>query len=186
MSSLAGVSEVTSEELAAQAQAGSSDSFSELVQRHRPGLFAFLRRSTATVEDAEDLTQQTLVKAHEKLHQYDAGRKFSPWLYAIARRLSLSHWRKPRSFALESEELVADSSAGPAEIVAEHDAAHNLWTRISGILPTAQMETLWCRYGEELSVREISQRTGRTEVHVKVLLHRARVRLSKQLRTEEL
>ena len=183
---IATITDMTSEELAARARDGSSDCFSELVRRHRAELLGFLRKRVSNAEDAEDLTQEAFARAHRKLELYDPDRRFSPWLYAIAQRLALSHYRKKQSIALEQEELIADTRPCPAQALEQSDAERNLWRRVSEVLAPAQIEVLWYRYAKGLSMKEIAAETGRTVVHVKVMLHRARVKLSGQLQREEL
>jgi RNA polymerase sigma factor (sigma-70 family) len=179
------IGELTSEELAARARDGSSDCFSELARRHRAGLLGFLQSRVSNFADAEDLVQEALTRAHRKLGLYDPSRSFTPWLYAIAQRQMLSHFRKPRAVALEQEELIADTRPCPAKALERTDSARNLWRRIAEMLPRAQTEVLWHRYAEGRSIKEIADKTGRTVVHVKVLLHRARITLAGRLQIEE-
>jgi RNA polymerase sigma-70 factor (ECF subfamily) len=178
--------EMSSEDLAAQARNGSSECFSELVRRHRGEVLGFLTSRASNAADAEDLTQEAFARAHQKLELYDPSRRFTPWLYTIAQRLMLSHYRKRKAMALTHEEMIEDSRPGPAKVLEESDSARNLWYQVADILPPAQLEVLWHRYSDGLSMKEIASKTGRTVVHVKVLLHRARTRLAEQLQREEI
>jgi len=70
----------------------------------------------------------------------------------------------------------------PEKAMSEQDDRSLVWT-LARALPDAQRETLWLRYSEDLSVDEIARVTGRTQIHVKVLLHRARSALGEQIRS---
>src|SRR5690606_10627836 len=85
--------ELTAEELVAQALSGRSECLDTLAGRFRPGLVRFLRGKTRCEEDAEDLAQEALLRAFDRLESYDASYRFSTWLYTIAARLAVNHGR---------------------------------------------------------------------------------------------
>ncbi len=95
------------EELARRAQQGCAASFEQLVRRFQVPVLQFLRQRTGAVE-AEDLVQETFVRAYENLHHYRRTWRFATWLFTIARRVSINHHRRARpmagSQALESVE----------------------------------------------------------------------------------
>ena len=74
------------------ARAGSVDDFSRLVRLHQQPLRAFLRRLTGNAAEADDLAQESLVFAWEKIARFDPARAFRPWLFGIAWR----KWREKR------------------------------------------------------------------------------------------
>ena len=76
MESFEGLSD---EKLACKAQAGHSSAFDLLVRRHRDRILRHLSLKTRHEQDAEDLTQETFLKACKNLHRYDPGRPFSAW-----------------------------------------------------------------------------------------------------------
>src|SRR5882757_4667543 len=78
-SSLAAIS---AEELAVRARDGSRVSFDELVVRYRPRLVAFLTRRLGDAAEAEDVAQETFLRAYDHLDRYDPARPFSTWLFA--------------------------------------------------------------------------------------------------------
>jgi RNA polymerase sigma factor (sigma-70 family) len=85
----------SSESLAAQARAGSKPAFAELVARYEAPLFNFLLMRVRTAEDAEELTQDTFLRAWRKLDLYRSEWKFSTWLFTLARHLAASRLRAP-------------------------------------------------------------------------------------------
>jgi RNA polymerase sigma-70 factor (ECF subfamily) len=125
------------------------------------------------------LTQETFVKAFRSLHRYNASLAFAPWLFAIARRTAASHFRSAKHF----EQLPADREApeeNPATALEQSDEQQSLWKLVRTLKPK-QAEAVWLRYAEGFSVAETARVMGTNQVHVKVLLHRARSNLSKIL-----
>src|SRR5947209_5644298 len=72
--------------------AGDADAFAALVQEYQKMVFAVAFRMTGSFGDAEDLTQETFLKAFRQLASFRAESKFSTWLCQIAVNLSLN-WR---------------------------------------------------------------------------------------------
>ena len=69
-------------ELVRRACGGCTASFDKLVERYWKSLYSFLYRKTGNVQDAEDLSQETFVKAFRNLHRYDDSYQFVTWLYS--------------------------------------------------------------------------------------------------------
>ena len=82
------------EDLAREAAADDMDAFEELVRRRRSGLVRFLASFTQSAADADDLVQETFLRAYRNLANYDPRKPFLPWLYVIARRLAINLFRK--------------------------------------------------------------------------------------------
>jgi RNA polymerase sigma-70 factor (ECF subfamily) len=174
-----GKPESSPEQLAQRCQAGCLESFEQLVLRYENQIFNFLRQFTRNRQDAEDLTQETFVKAHRSLHRYTPSLAFAPWLFVIARRTAASHFRSADHF----EELPVDSEGGeenPATALEQKDEQKSLWNLVR-MLKAKQAEAIWLRYAEGFSVAETARIMHTNQVYVKVLLHRARSNLSKML-----
>ena len=177
------ISCLSSEELASLARAGSKECFAELVRRHYGSLFSFLYRKVSNRHDAEDLLQDTFARAYQKIDQYQPRYKFATWLFTIGWRLACS-FHRGRTLTVElPADGVFDTVRDAAFVMA--DERDNLWNSIVAVLPESQCRVLWYKYGEGMSVAEIADKTGKSEVHVKVLLHRARTKLAKCLPREK-
>ncbi|MBN2270051.1 MAG: sigma-70 family RNA polymerase sigma factor, partial [Sedimentisphaerales bacterium] len=85
---------LSAEDLARRSQLGCRASFAELVERYGTGLLRFLRRRTNNLHDAEDLVQDTFVRAYANIHGYRSTYKFSTWLFTIARNLACTRLRR--------------------------------------------------------------------------------------------
>ncbi|MSU20695.1 MAG: RNA polymerase sigma factor [Pedosphaera sp.] len=172
--------ELSPEELAEQCKAGCRESFEMLVEQFEKRIFNFLYHFTGNSHDAEDITQETFLKAYQNMHRYDSAYAFATWLFTIAKRTAISHFRSKKP----SEELSADTEADLADPSAALEAKEervSLWN-LAKTLKSNQYETLWLRYGEGFSIAEIAQVMNTNQIHVKVLLHRARRHLAKRLR----
>ncbi len=177
--------EVSIEELAALARAGSRTSFDELVQRLRPGLVAFLARRVPSAAEAEDVAQETFLRAYERLDRYDPARPFPTWLFTIGKTVAANHVEAGTRRAAHEQASAAEPVVPPAPEIAEAaDAAraNDLWRRAAEVLPAGTYRVLWLRYVQNRSVREIAAEMDRSSVAIKVMLFRARRRLQQEVR----
>ena len=78
-------------QLIKQAQSGDFGAFQSLVEPYRIRLFALAKRMTGNQQDAEDIVQDTLLKAIDNLEQFRAESSFGTWLYAIALNAGRHH-----------------------------------------------------------------------------------------------
>ncbi|HNQ87022.1 MAG TPA: RNA polymerase sigma factor [Verrucomicrobiota bacterium] len=174
--------EPSNEELARRSQLGDPDAFGHLIGRCADRLYHFLRPWVDTPQDAEDLTQITLIKAYRSLPRYRTNRPFAPWLFTIARRTAISHRRSlhPAASPLPEDPAEPDPNPSPSAVASAADDARSLWTLARRLKPK-QYEALWLRYAEGFEIPEIARILETNVIHVKVLLHRARRRLASLL-----
>jgi RNA polymerase sigma-70 factor (ECF subfamily) len=176
----------TDEELAAQTAAGSLAAFEELVSRYSPRLFYFLRSRSESEEDIEDLMQETFLRTFRSIDRYDPKWRFSTWLYTTAVRLAISRHRakKTRSLPLEPERY-EHPSPGPQESLIQREEAQaksNIWN-VARTLRPGEYRALWLRYAEGLPVKDIARAMNKTQLGVRALLHRSRLKLGEKLKT---
>lgn len=86
----------------ARLRRGDADAFDALLTRYQNRLYRYLLRLTADPAAAQDLFQETWLKVITRIHQYDESRPFEPWLFRVARNLTLDHLRKARQRASTS------------------------------------------------------------------------------------
>lgn len=179
----------SAEELAVRAREGSRVSFDELVTRYRPRLVAFVARRLADPADAEDVAQETFLRAYDRLAQYDPSRPFATWLFAIGKNVATNHAiARSRRDARDRGSRPADGAGEVAAEVAAGAAiddgagASDLWQRARAILSPDAYRMLWLRYAQGLTVREVAAELDRSSVAVKVMLFRARRRLLQEIR----
>ncbi|MEM1083630.1 MAG: RNA polymerase sigma factor [Verrucomicrobiota bacterium] len=163
-------------QLAREARAGSLASFDRLVGRHHEKVFAFLLTLTRHRQDAEDLTQETFLRAWRKIKSYDPERPLTPWLLTIARRLSIGMLRKKKPVPMEASELPEIA------VMPERSPSMTLWHHAEKHLTREAYSALWLHYREELPLAEVGKVLGKSEGAAKVLVHRARKTLGECLR----
>lgn len=167
----------SSEELAVRARDGSRASFDEIVVRLRPRLVAFLARRVADPDDAEDVAQETFLRAYDHLASYDPARPFSTWLFAIGKNVAANH-----AIARARREARRQDSRPVERAADDASSGREVWQRAAAVLPPDVYRALWLRYAQGLTVREIATELRRSSVAIKVMLFRARRRLLQEVR----
>jgi RNA polymerase sigma-70 factor (ECF subfamily) len=169
----------TAEALAMRAHRGCRDSFAALAIMFRPRLVYFLQRRAGGRDGAEDLAQETLVRAWQHIKRYDGRWRFSTWLYAIATRVAVDELRRRRRSRARPSDAVHMAESGSPQLPLEQ--LDEIWEASARLLTDTQQSALWLRYVEQLSIREISQAMGKSAVAVRVTLFRARCVLAEHL-----
>jgi RNA polymerase sigma-70 factor (ECF subfamily) len=138
--------EVTDAAAVALARAGDCDAFRLLVERHSRKLFRLAFRLTGNESDAEDVVQETFLRAYRSLNQFDERAVFTSWLYRIATNhaLDLLRLRKTRpavslSGGGESEDSLSDrlvaASPGPDRVALSGELQHRITEAMDGLTP---------------------------------------------------
>jgi RNA polymerase sigma-70 factor (ECF subfamily) len=172
--------ELSPERLVEQCQAGSLEAFESLVEHYEKRIFNFLCQMTNNPHDAEDLAQETFLKAYQSIHRFNSAHGFSTWLFTIAKRTAYNHFRAARRPQEMPREAEADFD-DPSVLLEQKDEKTSLW-KIAETLQRDQYEALWLRYGEGFSIAEAAKIMRTNQIRVRVLLHRARKTLAKTLR----
>ena len=170
---------VEERELAFAAKQGCLDAFEQLVTCFEGRLFAFLYQKTNDHHLAQDLLQSTFVIAYRKLHLYNPRFSFASWLYTIASRQAINHFRNKRIFERDQVGQTLDSD--PSSELIAREQAKSLWNRAREVLSERQYDAIWHFYGEERNLAETADVMNRSVGSVKVLLHRARRKLAEEL-----
>ena len=95
----------------AQALAGDRDAFRQLVERHSHAIFRLAFRMTGNEADAEEVVQDTFLRAYRSLEQFESRANFGTWLYRIGVNCSLDFVRS-RKRHVEGREVPVDEDAG--------------------------------------------------------------------------
>jgi RNA polymerase sigma-70 factor, ECF subfamily len=180
VSGLNGAITNTPDLLALRAQAGCEASFGELVKLLEPRLHNFLFQILGNTHDAEDVTQETFIRAYKGLPNFQATRaSVTTWLYAIARNTAISYLRR-RKPDHPMDDIEISTDVNPSQLLETKDENRVLWTLARSLRPR-EFEVLWLRYGEGFAVAEIARVMSLTQIHIKVLLHRARKHLAEKI-----
>ena len=152
-------------------------SFESLVQEHHGKLFNFIYRYTKNRQDAEDLAQDTFIKAFRNFHRYDSKYPFGSWLFTIGRRTVFNHFRRAKKMEPMEFDL-ADGDVGPDGAAEESDTRASIWEAAKS-LKKDYREALVLKYVDGLSIEEIARVLNKTKSNVKIIFFRARKQLKK-------
>lgn len=167
-------------QLVAAAKAGSADAFADLARRYRERLLRFLLTRCASLADAEDVLQDTLINAYRYIHSYDPRWRFSTWLYRIAIR-NASKLRGPQLVDVASMGELRDEESDPLLQCIADSEKENLWVVARRLLNDDVFAAMWLRYAEDMSVNDISTTLDRSVSWTKVNLMRGRRALDDEL-----
>ncbi len=137
----------------------------------------YYRRRVAG-HDAEDLVQEALIAIHSKRATYDVHQPFTPWLYAVARYKLMDHLRRSRVRA-----AISLDDAGDLFVEDESEAAlaRRDLDRLLQSLPETTQRYIRQVKIEGLTTAEAAQRVGRSEISVRVGIHRGLKSLADKL-----
>lgn len=177
---------ITDEELARRVQGGCRASFEQLVRRYQVPLLRFICERVRSEADAEDIVQDTFVRAYQRIDRYRDAWRFSTWLFTIGHRLAISHLRtrKSRNEAQPEEIAIAPDrhpDSQPGRQLAEQETRKRFWDAAAAVLSDEQMAAVWLYYVEGLAAPEVATVLGRSWVSVKTMLFRARRKLQPTL-----
>jgi RNA polymerase sigma-70 factor (ECF subfamily) len=164
--------------------AGDQGAARRLIDAHKDRLHAFIWRVVRDHHDAEELAQETFLKAFSKLDTFSAEYRFSTWLFTIAYRLSLNSLRRHKAMTGDMDFGNMAGSEAAAETVAQSEETRRLKTAIWDAvdrLSVPQRAAVLLFYREEQSCQDIAEVLGMPVATIKSHLHRARGRLQEIL-----
>ena len=162
------ISKLPDDKLVAAYIKGDNEAFDQLLRRHQARVFAYIYSIVKKRDVADDLFQETFVKAIMTLKQgrYNESGKFSAWITRIAHNLIIDYYRQEKSENLVStdhDEVDVlnrkDLSDINIEDVLVNRQIHTDVRRIINALPENQREVLMMRYYHDMSFKEIAEAT---------------------------
>jgi RNA polymerase sigma-70 factor (ECF subfamily) len=172
------------EELARRSQRGDASAYGELVRRHRRAMHSVARGILGSVEEAEDATQEALLRGYRGIRRFDSRHVFAGWLRRIAVNCAISRLRERKRERRRLEALSVEERwqhvPDPLERVATVEVARSVRAAVS-CLPRRQGLALTLFHFEDKSLAETAQALGCSVNATKVQLHRARRRLARGL-----
>ena len=161
---------MTDEQLALLYADGNNRAFDELLSRTQDKLFTYIMCMVKDTDLANDLFQETFIKAIMKLRdgKYKDNGKFSFWMTRIAHNVIIDHFRELKSTHIVETPKDKDLQNMKDASVLENDRERNMVNeqvledvkRLMNALPETQREVVFMRYFQEMSFKEIAQATG--------------------------
>jgi RNA polymerase sigma factor (sigma-70 family) len=173
-------------ELIEQTLAGNQSAYADLVKRHQRFVFTLAMRFTKTREDAEEVAQDSFIKAYRNLQAFQGQSKFTTWLYSIVYTTAMTFLRKRRldTSSIDDENNfihVENQNAGFENNMAENKSRSFYLNQAIEQLSADDATIITLFYKGEQSLEEIAVTLGIEPNNVKVKLFRARQRLKEKL-----
>ncbi|MGA1196302.1 MAG: sigma-70 family RNA polymerase sigma factor [Candidatus Latescibacterota bacterium] len=192
VNSKSGFGERSDAEILAEVAAGDIDAYGKIVGRYRGRLYNFVFRFVSDRETAEDIVQETFLRAFRKRKEYRAIANFSTWLFTIAGNLAKSELRRRKRWRLFSLHRDDDSESGmelPDETyrpdkVAESSLADDQIHDAIASLPENYRQVILLRDVEGMAYQEIAEIVDCPVGTVKSRVNRARLKLQQKLKNE--
>lgn len=167
-------------------RSGEHAAYAKLVDRYKTFAYAIALKVLKNQEDAEDVAQESFIKAYQQLHQFEGKAKFSTWLYTIVYRTALAKTRemKVKLFSITDQfrrGFSNDHSSPQLALIQANDEKRSVEQAIAN-LPETEALLVMLYYIEEKSIREIQAITGLSAANIKIKLFRARKKLVRELR----
>jgi RNA polymerase sigma-70 factor (ECF subfamily) len=168
--------------LVERCQAGDRQAFDELYLRYQRRLYRFCMQRLGQAHDAEDVVQESFVRAWRALPRFAGERRFYPWLTVIAANLCVDTLRRRSRLTPveESRIIAADPGNYDIEDAVLHEVDSKMVATAFGHLSTRHQRVLQMREGSEWSYREIAEHEGVGVTAVETLLWRARQALKRE------
>lgn len=160
---------------------GDASAFAYLVDTYKNMVFSLAYKMTKNKEEAEEVSQDTFIKAFKNLSNFKGDSKFSTWLYRICYHTTLDAIKKNKknNYTFEINEVTYNQIQSVETILQgiERKERSVIMDKCLMKLPDEERSILWMFYYDELSLKEIIEVTNFSEANLKVKLHRARKKL---------
>ena len=169
-------------ELVEQTIRGSRSAFDQLLDRYWSSAVSLARSYTHNLTDAEEAAQDAFVLAYQRIGQLRDARRFGGWLFTIVARRCLEASRRRRPTPVEDVEVLGESLAeGTPEPESESVVVRDSIQRAIAALPEHYRAVVVLRYGQDMSVKDISRTLDRPLGTVVSQIFRANRVLREQL-----
>lgn len=160
--------------------------FRELIDTYQKRVYQVIRRMVLIHEDADDLTQNTFIKAYKALDRFEGNSSLFTWLYRIATNESLTFLEKKKKrffFSLDDHQEKLESFIESSVEISGDEIQVKLQKSLLK-LPDKQRLVFQLKYEEELSYEEISKITGTSVGALKASYHHAVKKIEQELTQE--
>jgi RNA polymerase sigma factor (sigma-70 family) len=164
-----------------QVLSGNISAFTYILDRHKDKAFNLAFRICGNREEAEEITQDSFLKAYRSLNGFKMKSSFATWLYRIVYNTSISYVRAKKKGVLSLEDFPADATDFARDNSSEEEADREYQKALVGFalqkINEEERGLITLYYYEEMSTEEISEVTGISKSNIKVRLFRARQKM---------
>jgi len=159
-------------------KSGQTNHFSYIVEKYKDIVFSIALKVLRNREDAEEMAQESFIKAYKSLHTFKGTAKFSTWLYRITYNNCISEVRKKKQHFVSTNDIEIKDDAEELNLDGIPSENRAKYIKIAlQKLPEDDYTLVLLYYFEEQSIEEISKVTKLSASNTKVKLHRARKKL---------
>ena len=174
-------------DLALLARQGKTEAFGELVSRYQVSVYNVCLRLLGDAPGAEDLTQETFLRAYQHLDSYQLERPFGPWIRRVAANLCINHLKHRQWLTSplddENDDFAAGAENNPEQAVQRKETREDIAAALRQLRPL-QRAVIELSHFHGLRYAEIAAELDLPMSDVKSHLFRARKRLSEILQDE--
>lgn len=164
---------------------GDASSYSYFVEKYKDMAYTVALKVVRNAEDAEEVAQDSFIKAFQQLKTFQGKSKFSTWLYTIVYRTAISKTRKKKIEVTDIDEYVVDNYSTDTSFSQieelKHEEQQKYIKAAIDKLPELDALLVTLFYINDNTLDEIQEITGYTKTNIKVRLFRARKKLYKSL-----
>lgn len=162
---------------------GNTSDFEHIWNRYNKQIYAYILKMVRNIDDADDILQDTFIKAYSAIHMYNQSYPFPAWLYKIASNTCIDYFRRKRirpiafggmqQMQTSIQDVLPDTSIQADVNLSNSETKEQLYKAIEK-LPDRYRVTIQLRHFEELTYEEIAQKMDVPLGTVKITLFRAR------------
>jgi RNA polymerase sigma factor (sigma-70 family) len=168
---------------------GNVNAYSVIVDRHKDRVYNLAFRICCNHEEAEEISQDSFLKAYRALGSFKRKSSFSTWLYRIVYNTAISQVRAKRREVLSLEDFPADAEdfigTGTTEEEDENEYRRSLLDFAFQKISDEERSLITLHYYEDMSTEELSEITGISKSNIKVKLFRARQKMLQVIENTE-
>ena len=160
---------------------GDTNAFTYIVDRHKDKAYNLAFRICSNHEEAEEIAQDSFLKAYRALSSFKKESSFATWLYRIVYNTAISHVRIKKKDTISLEDFPADATDFMGVNTSDEEAEREYRSSVIDFafqkISAEERSLITLHYYEDLSTGEISDITGISKSNIKVKLFRARQKM---------
>ncbi|HTZ41446.1 MAG TPA: RNA polymerase sigma factor [Syntrophales bacterium] len=167
--------QIDEREIIGRVLGGETEAFGVLVDLYKGPVFRLAFRMTGSAQDADDLTQESFLRAYQSLRRFKVGKRFFPWLYTVSLNVIRNHLRKANTLLEEAAGQKTPRATDSRDDPAEAAMARERGMKLQGYLlklPVPVREALVLRFYESMSFEDIARVTEDTLSSAKMKVYR--------------
>jgi RNA polymerase sigma-70 factor (ECF subfamily) len=172
-----------------RAVSGDDSSWAVLMRRHQEAIYRLATLISGDPHEADDIAQETFLRAYDALERFDPQRPMRPWLLRITRNTAYNRLRAARRYlaalrkAARLDPVLTTPGRSPADDGNRREGRHRLWSAVQR-LSRLDQEVIYLRYYLELSLAETAEVLDVAQGTIKSRAHRALARLETVIKDE--